>query len=191
MTRLEAQARTRDQNAALSHEPPEANPRHRARTHVRGLHAQRVPPLHVPLRRPAFSGLPRAAFLKALGAEGVPASSGYSPLNREPFLEDALATRGFPGDLPEVAAGRVARAQPVPAERSPVLRGDLAGSDDAARTAAGHGRHRRSRTEGAGACPAARAGRHGLTPPRDRNDVEPELQRSRRGHVGSAARPRG
>jgi perosamine synthetase len=42
-----------------------------------------------------FSDLPRAAFIKALGAEGVPALSGYSPLNKEPFLEDALSGRGF------------------------------------------------------------------------------------------------
>ena len=43
----------------------------------------------------AFAGLPRAAFLKALRAEGVPASPGYSPLNREPFLEKTFATRGY------------------------------------------------------------------------------------------------
>ena len=42
-----------------------------------------------------FSGLPRAAFLKALGAEGVPASGGYSPLNKEPFLQQALSGPGF------------------------------------------------------------------------------------------------
>ncbi|MGH9370058.1 MAG: DegT/DnrJ/EryC1/StrS family aminotransferase, partial [Vicinamibacterales bacterium] len=42
-----------------------------------------------------FSGLPRAAFLKALAAEGVPASGGYSPLNKQPFLEQALTSRGF------------------------------------------------------------------------------------------------
>ena len=49
----------------------------------------------------AFAGLSRAAFLKALDAEGVPASSGYSPLNKEPFLEDALAQPRLPGDLLE------------------------------------------------------------------------------------------
>ena len=32
---------------------------------------------------------------KALAAEGVPALSGYSPLNKEPFLEDALSAPGF------------------------------------------------------------------------------------------------
>jgi dTDP-4-amino-4,6-dideoxygalactose transaminase len=48
-----------------------------------------------------FSGLPRAAFLKALAAEGVPASSGYSPLNKEPFLEDAFSSRGFQAIYPK------------------------------------------------------------------------------------------
>jgi dTDP-4-amino-4,6-dideoxygalactose transaminase len=42
-----------------------------------------------------FAGLPRAKFLKALAAEGVPASSGYSPLNKEPVLTNTLASRGY------------------------------------------------------------------------------------------------
>lgn len=43
----------------------------------------------------AFSGLSRAAFLKALRAEGIPASGGYSPLNKEPFLASAFASTGY------------------------------------------------------------------------------------------------
>jgi dTDP-4-amino-4,6-dideoxygalactose transaminase len=43
----------------------------------------------------AFAGLPRAAFLKALAAEGVPASGGYRPLNKEPFIAAAIRSRGF------------------------------------------------------------------------------------------------
>jgi perosamine synthetase len=43
----------------------------------------------------AFSGLPRAKFLKALAAEGVPASSGYTPLNTQPFLKTVLESRGY------------------------------------------------------------------------------------------------
>lgn len=43
----------------------------------------------------AFSGLPREKFLKALAAEGVPASGGYSPLNTQPFLKNTLQSRGF------------------------------------------------------------------------------------------------
>ena len=42
-----------------------------------------------------FANLPRARFLKALSAEGVPASGGYSPLNKEPFLEHTLASRAY------------------------------------------------------------------------------------------------
>jgi dTDP-4-amino-4,6-dideoxygalactose transaminase len=42
-----------------------------------------------------FAGLPRSAFLKALAAEGVPASGGYRPLNTEPFLKEALSARGY------------------------------------------------------------------------------------------------
>ena len=42
-----------------------------------------------------FSGLSRDKFLKALRAEGVPASSGYSPLNKEPLLKNTLESRGF------------------------------------------------------------------------------------------------
>ena len=95
MTRLEAQARTRDENGAYltsllrqiagitparMHEGCTRNAYH--------LYMFRYDPSR-------FSGLPRAAFLKALRAEGIPASSGYSPLNKEPFLEHALSGPGF------------------------------------------------------------------------------------------------
>jgi hypothetical protein len=43
----------------------------------------------------AFAGLPREKFLKALAAEGIPSSGGYSPLNTQPFLKAALESRGF------------------------------------------------------------------------------------------------
>ena len=43
----------------------------------------------------AFGGLPRAKFLHALDAEGIPCSPGYSPLNKEPFLPVALGSKGF------------------------------------------------------------------------------------------------
>ena len=37
----------------------------------------------------------RQKFLKALAAEGIPASAGYSPLNKEPFLANTFASRGY------------------------------------------------------------------------------------------------
>lgn len=50
-----------------------------------------------------FAGLSRAKFLKALSAEGIPCSSGYSPLNQEEFIRTALGTRAyqkvFPADV--------------------------------------------------------------------------------------------
>ena len=66
MTRLEAQARTRDDNAGLFDRSAEADSRHHAGAHVRRLHAQRVSPLHVPLRsggilRLAARGVPQGA----------------------------------------------------------------------------------------------------------------------------------
>ena len=46
-------------------------------------------------QKEAFKGLPRAGFLKALSAEGVPCSSGYSELNKMPFLKNAFNSRFF------------------------------------------------------------------------------------------------
>jgi len=43
----------------------------------------------------AFAGLKRETFLKALAAEGVPASGGYSPLNSQAFVKQAVRSRGF------------------------------------------------------------------------------------------------
>ncbi len=43
----------------------------------------------------AFGGLPRATFLKALSAEGVPCSSGYGRLNKGAYVKHAFQTRNF------------------------------------------------------------------------------------------------
>jgi perosamine synthetase len=48
-----------------------------------------------------FAGLSRTSFLKALRAEGIPASAGYSPLNKEPFLKATLSSRAFKLLYPE------------------------------------------------------------------------------------------
>ncbi|MEW6236123.1 MAG: aminotransferase class I/II-fold pyridoxal phosphate-dependent enzyme [Candidatus Omnitrophota bacterium] len=42
-----------------------------------------------------FGGVPRDKFLNAMSAEGAGCGSGYSPLNKEPFLKDALYSRGY------------------------------------------------------------------------------------------------
>lgn len=46
-------------------------------------------------QKEAFKGVPRGKFLEALRAEGVPCSSGYSELNKMPFLKNAFNSRFF------------------------------------------------------------------------------------------------
>jgi len=43
----------------------------------------------------SFAGLPREGFIEALRAEGVHCSSGYTPLNKDKFLEYTLQSRAF------------------------------------------------------------------------------------------------
>jgi dTDP-4-amino-4,6-dideoxygalactose transaminase len=42
-----------------------------------------------------FKGLPPQKAVSALQAEGIMAGAGYSPINKEPFLERSLNSRGF------------------------------------------------------------------------------------------------
>jgi len=42
-----------------------------------------------------FDGLPRAKFLKALEAEGIPCSSGYEAQYNDGFMEQVLSSRGY------------------------------------------------------------------------------------------------
>jgi perosamine synthetase len=95
LTRLEAQSRVRTENAeyltsqlkqipgispARMYDGCTRNAYHLYMFHYDSAH---------------FAGLPRSRFLKALNAEGVPASGGYTPLNKEPFLKESLNSRAF------------------------------------------------------------------------------------------------
>src|SRR5690606_23187267 len=42
-----------------------------------------------------FAGMSKSRFLQAVGAEGVPISGGYTALNKQPFIEQFLTSRGF------------------------------------------------------------------------------------------------
>jgi len=42
-----------------------------------------------------FKGLTRRQFLRALDAEGIPCSSGYTPLNKMPYIKNAMQTKNF------------------------------------------------------------------------------------------------
>jgi dTDP-4-amino-4,6-dideoxygalactose transaminase len=95
MTRLEEQAKWRDANGAyltrLLGEIPGIAPAKMYAGCTRNAY-------HLYMFRydaSAFAGLTRAGFLKALRAEGVPASGGYSPLDKEPFLTNVMNGRGY------------------------------------------------------------------------------------------------
>ncbi|MCC7498663.1 MAG: DegT/DnrJ/EryC1/StrS family aminotransferase [Bryobacterales bacterium] len=95
MTRLAEQMHTREQNAIyltsmLKEIPGIAPARHYPGTTRNAYHLYmfRYDPA-------AFAGLPLAKFLKAMRAEHIPVSAGYSPLNKEPFLINTLQTRGY------------------------------------------------------------------------------------------------
>jgi dTDP-4-amino-4,6-dideoxygalactose transaminase len=95
MTRLQEQARTRDANAShlttLLNQIPGITPARIYDGCTRNAY-------HLYMFRydaSRFAGLPRAAFIKALAAEGIPAQAGYTPLNKQPFLEDAFSAPGF------------------------------------------------------------------------------------------------
>ncbi len=95
LTRLEAQSRVRTENAEyltkLLKEIPGISPARmydgctRNAYHLYMFHYDSA----------HFAGLPRSRFLKALSAEGVPTSGGYTPLNKEPFIKEALGSRAF------------------------------------------------------------------------------------------------
>jgi dTDP-4-amino-4,6-dideoxygalactose transaminase len=101
MTRLPEQAARRDENAArLTKRLSEIDGLHPARLHDGCTRSA----YHLFMMRydaPPFGGLPRSTFLKALASEGVPASGGYRPLNKEPFIAAALRSRGFRRAFPE------------------------------------------------------------------------------------------
>jgi len=42
-----------------------------------------------------FQGMSRATFIRALSAEGIPCGSGYTNLNKQPYLGHAFKTKNF------------------------------------------------------------------------------------------------
>ena len=95
LTRLEEQSRRREQNAAyLTRQLQEIPGIKPAKTYdgctrnAYHLYMFRYDPEQ-------FARVPRARFLQALHAEGIPCSGGYQPLYKEPFLANTLGSRAF------------------------------------------------------------------------------------------------
>jgi dTDP-4-amino-4,6-dideoxygalactose transaminase len=94
--RLETQTRTRNENAAYLRprmaKVPGIVP------HQLYANATRAAYHLFPFRylKQEFKGLARAGFLRALRAEGIPCTEGYSSgLNKAPYLQDAFQSKNF------------------------------------------------------------------------------------------------
>jgi dTDP-4-amino-4,6-dideoxygalactose transaminase len=112
LTRLEEQSQAREKNAAYLtkqlREIPGITPARMYEGCTRNAYHLYMFRYH----RERFGGLPRAAFLKALSAEGVPCSGGYTPLNKEPFLANTFGSRAWQRLYPhEVLASYADRNQ--------------------------------------------------------------------------------
>ncbi len=95
MTRIEDQAKRRNENAAYLTSLLEP---------ISGIHPAKLydgvtqGAYHLYMLRydpDEFSGLSRDKFKAALQKEGIPCSTGYSPLNQEPFLDETLHSTGY------------------------------------------------------------------------------------------------
>ena len=89
-----------------------------------------------------FSGLARAQFLKALQAEGIPCYGGYTPLNKEAFLENTLQSRAYQKIYSRGGIERVPGTESLSGERSVVRAGGLVRPDHAAGARERYGRYR-------------------------------------------------
>lgn len=101
MTRVEAQSRVREENAryltSMLEKIPGIHP-------VRNYAGCTRSAWHLYMLRydkEAFAGVSRATFLKALAAEGIRGSSGYQPLNKEPFIKETILSKGYRKIYPE------------------------------------------------------------------------------------------
>ena len=143
MTRLEEQSRAREENARYLTQQLREIPGILPGADARGLHPQRLPPLHVPLpgravRRAAPGAVPEGAL-----------GRGHPVLRRLHAAQQAAVRAGdprvarLPAGLPAGGPRGLGGAQPLPGQRPALRGGRLAHADHAPRAAAGHGRHRR------------------------------------------------
>ncbi|MCX6630125.1 MAG: DegT/DnrJ/EryC1/StrS family aminotransferase [Candidatus Solibacter sp.] len=101
MTRIEAQAKTRTENARYLTSLLKDIPGIATARMYDGCTRNAYHLYMFRYDKTRFAGVPRSVFLKALAAEGIPAASGYTPLNTQPFLKNMLASRGYQRLFPQ------------------------------------------------------------------------------------------
>jgi dTDP-4-amino-4,6-dideoxygalactose transaminase len=106
MTRLEEQSKVREENARYLTQQLREIPGILPAKMLEGCTRNAYHLYMLRYRAESFAGLPRERFLKALSAEGVPCSSGYTPMNRQPYVTATLASKAYQRLYPkEVLAG--------------------------------------------------------------------------------------
>jgi perosamine synthetase len=101
LKRVAEQSHTREQNATyLTRQLAEIPGVHPARMYE-GTTRNAYHLYMLRYEKTLFADLPRAQFLKALRAEGVPCSGGYTPLNQQPFLKHTFDSRAYRAIYPE------------------------------------------------------------------------------------------
>jgi perosamine synthetase len=95
MARLEEQSRTRDENAGYLTKQLQEIPGISPAKSYGGCTRNAYHLYMFRYDKEQFGGASRAQFLKALHAEGIPCSSGYTPLNQQDFLKETLTSRAF------------------------------------------------------------------------------------------------
>jgi dTDP-4-amino-4,6-dideoxygalactose transaminase len=115
MSRVEEQTRTREDNARYLTRQLEEIPGILPARSYGGCTRNAYHLYMFRYDKDQFGGAPRRAFLKALNAEGIPASSGYTPLNKEPFLREVLRSRAFEAIYPKERLAAYERNNHCPA----------------------------------------------------------------------------
>jgi len=106
MTRVEAQSKVREENARYLSQRLREIPGILPARMYEGCTRNAYHLYMFRYRPEAFAGLPRARFLEALEAEGVPCSPGYTPMNKEKYVAATLASKAYRRIYPkEVLAG--------------------------------------------------------------------------------------
>jgi len=101
LKRVEEQSHRREQNAAyLTRQLAEIPGIHPARMYE-GATRNAYHLYMLRYDKTQFADLPRAQFLKAMRAEGIPCSGGYTPLNKEPFLKHTFDSRAYRAIYPD------------------------------------------------------------------------------------------
>ena len=101
MSRLQAQSLTRDDNAQYLTSMLEKIPGIKPVRNYEGCTRSAWHLYMFRYQKDAFAGIERSVFLKALAAEGIRGSSGYTPLNKQPFLKSTILSKGYRRIYPE------------------------------------------------------------------------------------------